>query len=233
MRNALFAAQQTPTAREVGQYLIGDSLVAGSDVVVDMIDDARKFEREVLHADVPQPAAEFVILAAPALDQFVVAVDANGVVAPEGHVAAARHFGLVAAEDRRCPGDADGVQPVGDILFPCVDVDRAVRQQSCRISGTQQHAAAADEASRTCDGDMIAHEIRMEDDIAVDLDDVGARGARDRLVADAADAESGVLLPYVDDRDGRLRAVTCDQLCGALVRTVVGDQYLGGRDRLP
>ena len=143
-----------------------------------MIDDARKFEREVLHADVPQPAAEFVILAAPALDQFVVAVDANGVVAPEGHVAAARHFGLVAAEDRRCPGDADGVQPVGDILFPCVDVDRAVRQQSCRISGTQQHAAAADEASRTCDGDMVAHEIRMEDDIAVDLDDVGARGAR-------------------------------------------------------
>ena len=88
------------------------------------------------------------------------------------------HFGLVAAEDRRCPGDADGVQPVGDILFPCVDVDRAVRQQSCRISGTQQHAAAADEASRTCDGAMVAHEIRMEDDIAVDLDDVGARGAR-------------------------------------------------------
>ena len=80
---------------------------------------------------------------------------------------------------------------------------------------------------------MVAHEIRMEDDIAVDLDDVGACGARDRLVADAADAESGVLLPYVDDRDGRLHAVTCDQLCGALVRTVVGDQYLGGRDRLP
>lgn len=47
---------------------------------------------------------------------------------------------------------------------------------------------------------MVAHEIRMEDDIAVDLDNVGARGARDRLVADAADAESGVLLPYVDDR---------------------------------
>jgi len=68
---------------------------------------------------------------------------------------------------------------------------------------------------------MVAHEIRMEDDIAVDLDDVGACGARDRLVADAADAESGVLLPYVDDRDGRLHAVTCDQLCGALVRTVV------------
>ena len=49
---------------------------------------------------------------------------------------------------------------------------------------------------------MILNEIPLQDQVAVDLDEVGAPAGRDGLVADGGDAEPAVLVPDMADGDG-------------------------------
>ena len=52
------------------------------------------------------------------------------------------------------------------------------------------------------EGDMVLNEVALQDQVAVDLDEVVAPAGRDGLVADGGDAEPAVLVPDMADGDG-------------------------------
>ena len=79
---------------------------------------------------------------------------------------------------------------------------------------------------------MVADEVAVENDVAVDLDDVVALARRDGLVTDHRQAETVVFVPDMLDGAGQCPRKRLDDPTGGFSRAVVGDDHLEGRRAL-
>lgn len=84
-------------------FLVGRKAVALAFAVVEVEDHAAELHAPLAHAAVVEADRQFGIFAAPAAERFVVTVDADQVVAPEGHVAAFDEAGGDPASGRGMP----------------------------------------------------------------------------------------------------------------------------------
>ena len=53
---------------------------------------------------------------------------------------------------------------------------------------------------------MVLNEIALQDQVAIDMDNIVAGAGGDGLVADGGDAEPAVLVPDMADGDGEIRS---------------------------
>ena len=228
-----FAAGAVFTDGLLVTFLVGREAVALAFAVVEVEDHAAKLHAPLAHAAVVEADRQFGIFASPAAERFVVTVDADQVVAPEGHVAAFDEAGGAQRPVEEChERDADDV----------VAVAYAPHQRRERGDLPAEHLAGehfgddaprpGDVAAPLCEDHVILDEVALQDQVAVDLYDVFAAARRDGFVADHGKAEPLVLVPDVPDGDGRHRLEMADDIAGADTRAVVGDQDFRGHGRL-
>lgn len=214
-------------------FLVGRKAVALAFAVVEVEDHAAELHAPLAHAAVVEADRQFGIFAAPAAERFVVTVDADQVVAPEGHVAAFDEAGGTQRPVEEChERDADGVVAVAHAPHQrCERGDLPAEYLAGEHFGDDA-ARPGDVVAPMCEDHVILDEVTLEDQVAVDLYDVFATARRDGFVADHGQAEPLVLVPDVPDGDGRHRFEMADDIAGADTRTVVSDQDFRGHGRL-
>ena len=170
---------------------------------------------------------------APAPELFVVTVYADQVAAPEGHVAP-----LDEAGGTQRPVEIGHQRNPDDV----VAVADALHQRGQRGDLAPQHligehlgndaARSGDEAAGLRENHVVLNEMTLQDQVAVDLDDVFSAAGRNGLVADFRQPESVVLVPDMAYRYGRNRFEVADYVACGDARTVVGDDDFRRHDSL-
>jgi|GEM_PF-4734240 len=172
-------------------------------VVVEVEDDAAELHETLADAAVFEAKSQLGVLVSPSFEGLVVSVHAQGIFAPERHVATAG----------RSAGSQHPVEYCGDR-----DAQGVVAVADAPAQGGQRRYFAAEDFPGQCfgddsarpgdivplfgEGDMVLNEVALQDQVAVDLDEVVAPAGRDGLVADGGDAEPAVLVPDMADGDG-------------------------------
>lgn len=185
-------------------------------VVVEVEDDAAELHETLADAAVFEAKSQLGVLVSPSFEGLVVSVHAQGIFAPERHVATAG----------RSAGSQHPVEYCGDR-----DAQGVVAVADAPAQGGQRRYFAAEDFPGQCfgddsarpgdivplfgEGDMVLNEVALQDQVAVDLYDVFATARRDGFVADHGQAEPLVLVPDVPDGDGRHRFEMADDIAGA------------------
>ena len=217
------------------QLVVGGQVGAAGGGVPEVIADRPAADIQAAGAGVHQADGQLGILAAPAGEGFVVAVDLEEVVAPDGEVAAAyaAQVGAVAAGG---PGPAVGVFEAAKLAAKerAAAVGGEIAQaKERRPSLLNQRAVALDERAGSRQPQVIGHKGGVGDGVAVQEHQVGAGGAGDGEVQDARAAEAGVLLPDPGAREGLLRRPAFKGGAGLVVGAVVGQHDFVRQLRLP
>lgn len=230
---ALFAAGAVlADAFQIAQFVDGAVCPRGF-VVMEVEDDALEFHATLLYAAVVQTQPQFRIFVSPALECLVESVDADQVPAPQPQIAASGGLrGGDHAVDDGHDGHAHDVVAVAHAF--------GQRRQRGDLSAEDllgQHfgddaAGARNITPLPGEEDMVLNEIALQDQVAIDMDNIVAGAGGDGLVADGCDAESAVLVPDVVHGNRRDVLKMPHDIAGADTRSVVRNQYLGGHDGL-
>ena len=200
---ALFAARAVfADALQIAQFIDG-AVVARGLVVVEVERDALEFHAPLLYAAVVQAQSQFRIFVSPAFEPLVEPVDADEVTAPQPEVAASGGLrGRDHPVDDRHDGYAHDVVAVADALG-----QRRQRGDFAAEDPLGQHfgddaAGARNVAVFPGEENVVLDEIALQDQVAVDMDDIVAGAGCDGLVADGRNPESAVLVPDVMHGNG-------------------------------
>ena len=229
----LFAAGAVfADALQIAQFVDG-AVVARGFVVVEVESDALELHAPLLHAAVVQAQAQFGVFVSPALESLVESVDADEVPAPEPQVAASGGLrgGHHPVEER------DDRNPHDVVAVADAPGQRGQRRDLAAEDLLGQHFGNDTPRSRDIralagEEDVILNEIALQDQIAVDVDDIVSGAGGNGFVADGGDAESPVLVPDVVHGNGRDVLEMPHDIPGADARPVVRNQYFGGQDGL-
>ena len=230
---ALFAAHAVfADALQVAQFVDG-AVVTGGFVVMEVERDALEFHASLLYTAVVQAQSQFRIFVSPSFECLVESVDADEVPAPQPQVATS---GRLRRRDHAVDDGHDGY------AHAVVAVAHALGQRRQRgdlaaedLLG--QHfgddaAGARNVAAFPGEEYVVLNEIALQDQVAVDMDDIVAGAGGDGLVADGCDPESPVFMPDVVHGNRRDVLEVPHDIAGADARSVVRNQDFGRHDGL-
>src|ERR1035438_6448435 len=206
------------------QLVVGGEVGAAGGGVPEVIADGPAADIQAAGAGIHEADGQFGILPAPAGERFVVAVDLDEVVAPDGEVAAA-YAAQVRTVAAGGPGPAVGVFEAAKLAAKerAATVGGEFAQAKERRPGLlNQRTVALHERTRPRQPQVIGNKGGVGNGVAVEEHEVGAGGPGDGEVKDARAAEAGVLLPNPGAREGLLGSPGFKGGAGLVVGAVVG-----------
>lgn len=200
--------------------------------MVQMTPDPGATKIQPTNPGVEETLGEFIVFAPPADEFLVESVDAANVVHPRGEVAAADALQVRnRRQEMRNERETDEMPAAFDATRENTGPIAFFSEGAAGGVFVQQDAFSLNEEAGPRDSPVVADEMRVKDEVAVDEHHIVAGHAREGAVAHSCGAETVMLAPFVDDVHAAAPCVV-DDARGLGAGTVVADDDLVRADRL-